>query len=76
MIDSSANMQCRRRWKNFQDAELKKTGVWTPAVRFASPNTRISLLAWTVQATVLHAPQGAVFLCVNAGRCFVDTRPQ
>jgi len=25
-------MQCRRRWKNFQDAELKKTGVWTPAV--------------------------------------------
>ena len=33
---SSADMQCRRRWKNFQDAELKKTGVWTPAVCFAS----------------------------------------
>ena len=24
--------QCRRRWKNFQDAELKKTGVWSPKV--------------------------------------------
>lgn len=27
-----AVVQCRRRWKNFQDAELKKTGVWSPKV--------------------------------------------
>ena len=27
-------VQCRRRWKNFQDAELKKTGVWSPKVTY------------------------------------------
>ncbi|DBB15234.1 TPA: hypothetical protein ACH3X3_004236 [Trebouxia sp. C0006] len=31
IIKSKKSKQCRRRWKNFQDAELKKTGVWTPA---------------------------------------------
>ena len=31
-IQKDLVLQCRRRWKNFQDAELKKTGVWTPAV--------------------------------------------
>lgn len=42
LLNTAAIMQCRRRWKNFQDAELKKTGVWTPAVSLKCQTHQLS----------------------------------
>ena len=55
LVSTATDLQCRRRWKNFQDAELKKTGVWTAAVCLSLRKHTALVFGSVVQSVQLQA---------------------